>query len=300
MPELPEVETIRRNLEPHLRGKRVVSVSDATHPRTLRYQENGIDELRKHLVNRQITAVVRRGKFLWLVLGDEVSAESDVMLVIHLGMSGQLRLVASHDAPLRHERLRCILDDDEALVFCDQRTFGHLELRPTQPTLDHLPGGCGSDLPLMPAGLEHIARDVLDPYRDPEVFIQKALRSNRAIKTKLLDQTCISGIGNIYADEGLFAAGIHPAVACSRLDSRKLAEVVDSVRKTMEHALDFGGTSFDRLYVNSWGNPGEFSRELMVYGRSGRECRRCGATLAKMVIDQRSSVYCPHCQLQPY
>ena len=195
MPELPEVETIRRNLEQTVVGARVLSVSDPTHERTLRNQQGGITELRTGLVGARLGAAVRRGKFLWFSLSGEVpSSEGPLALVIHLGMSGQLR-VESRGATLHrkeaatspqvapqysretrlllHERLRFTLDNEKDLVFCDQRTFGHVELRPLQPTADGAPGGMGAPEPLLPLGVEHIARDVLDPCRDTTDFVKK-------------------------------------------------------------------------------------------------------------------------------
>ena len=317
MPELPEVETIRRNLEQTVVGARVLSISDPTHERTLRNQQGGIAALRAGLEGMRLGAAVRRGKFLWFPLaGDVTSAEGSFALVMHLGMSGQLRVesgsAALHRAgsalppPARqslgearlfaHERLRFALDNGKDLVFCDQRTFGHVELRPLRPTADGAPGGMGAPEPLLPQGVEHIARDVLDSCRDTTKFVEKTRASTRAIKTKLLDQSIVSGIGNIYADEGLFAARIHPAAPGRSLSERKLRKLLSAVAEVMEHALDFGGTSFDRLYVNSWGNPGEFAKELQVYGRGGLSCRRCGTRLDKMIIDGRSSVFCPRCQ----
>lgn len=315
MPELPEVETIRRNLENLTVGSRVLSVSEPTHPRTLRYQNGGIAALRAQLVGSRLRAVVRRGKFLWFPLdtvADSNSPEGQLCLVTHLGMSGQLRVLPSGMPPdaaglgpgleaetaetmLRHERLRLTLDNGSNLVFCDQRTFGHVELRPLVPTPDGAPGGKGDPGGLLPQGVEHIARDVMDPYLTYNA-VASLRRSGRAIKTKLLDQAVVSGIGNIYADEGLFVAGIHPATPAGNLSRKETQALLEAVRGVMAHALEFGGTSFDRLYVNSWGNPGEFAKELNVYGRGGQSCHRCGTTLAKMVIDGRSSVYCPQCQ----
>ena len=318
MPELPEVETIRRNLEQTVVGARVLNVSDPTHERTLRNQQGGIAGLRAGLEGARLGAAVRRGKFLWFSLSGEVpSSEGPLALVIHLGMSGQLRVesgsAALHRAgsatqtqtaqqdpgetrPFTHERLRFTLDNGKDLVFCDQRTFGHVELRTLRPTADGAPGGRGAPEPLLPQGVEHIARDVLDPCRNTTEFVEKTRASTRAIKTKLLDQGIVSGIGNIYADEGLFAARIHPATPGRSLSDRKLRELLSAVAAVMEQALRFGGTSFDRLYVNSWGNPGEFAKELQVYGRGGQSCRRCGTRLDKMTIDGRSSVFCPRCQ----
>lgn len=296
MPELPEVETIRRVLEMHLMNGRVEAVSDPTHSRSLRYQSGGVTALRKALLGRCITGVVRRGKFLWM----ELSGESLLALCFHLGMSGQLRLVDAGTPALVHERLRLTLDYNketrQELVFCDQRTFGHIEVRELESTGDGAPGGAGTERTLLPAGLEHIARDVLDPCLDIERVLAKLRGSQSAIKTKLLDQSVVSGIGNIYADEGLFASGIHPETPAGKLGDKAARKLLLTVSEVMHRALEFGGTSFDALYVNAWGNPGDFAKELQVYGRGGKPCRRCGQLLDKIVIAGRSAVFCSHCQ----
>lgn len=294
MPELPEVETIRRNLDKRLRQGRVEDVSAPTHPRTLRYQTGGFAKFKELLQGHRLEYFARRGKFLWIGLdGGDNSA-----LCFHLGMSGQLRLLPAQNAVLPHERIRFTLSLGGVplgLVFCDQRTFGHVELRALKPTSDGFAGGSGTNLALLPVGLEHIARDVLDPHLETDLVLGKLRTSRRAIKSKLLDQGIISGIGNIYADEGLFAARIHPATAANNLDDKAGLRLLEAVAGVMRRALKFGGTSFDRLYVNSWGHPGDFAKELQVYGRGGKPCRHCGGTLDKMVIDGRSTVFCSHC-----
>lgn len=309
MPELPEVETIRRNLEKHLCGETIVAISDPTHSRALRYQVGGISRLRDAVVGQEISGVARRGKFLWMEFSkflqfqspdSEVCAtsksDSPIALCFHLGMSGQLRLIESTAEKLRHERLRFVFNNGQALAYCDQRTFGHVELRLLAPTEDGYPGGIGTTQAWLPAGLEHIARDVLDPHLDREQVLEKLHASRRAIKTKLLDQGLVSGIGNIYADEGLFASKILPQTPARLLSRQDASRLLNAVANVMRHALDFGGTSFDSLYVNSWGNPGEFASELNVYGRAGKPCRRCGEPLDKIVIDGRSAVFCAHCE----
>lgn len=309
MPELPEVETIRRNLEANLLGKTIATLSESTYPRTLRYQVGGIDRLHRDVVGREISAVVRRGKFLWIEFsgiaqrpsGETENTEvpepdSPPALCFHLGMSGQLRLVEGASPGLRHERLRFTLSDSQALAYCDQRTFGHVETRPLAPTADGYPAGAGTTRAFLPVGLEHIARDVLDPYLDLERVFAKFRSSRRAVKTKLLDQGIVSGIGNIYADEGLFASRIRPFTPAGDLSQREVSRLLEAVAEVMRHALEFGGTSFDKLYVNSWGNPGDFASELNVYGRAGKPCHHCGKPLDKIVIDGRSAVFCSHCE----
>lgn len=290
MPELPEVETIRRNLEPRLMNRRITAISEPTHPRSLRYQPGGFKAFQEVLRGRQVQCVARRGKHLWTELSGSCEA-----LCFHLGMSGQLRLVPAEGTTLAHERLRFTLDTGNELVFCDQRTFGHVEVRALESARDGAPGGVGTQRVLLPAGWEHIARDVLDPNLDVDGVLAKLSKTRRAIKTKLLEQGIVSGIGNIYADESLFAARIHPATPAQDLGRDRTRKLLDAAAEVMRHALDFGGTSFDKLYVNSWGNPGDFASELQVYGRGGKPCRRCGQTLDRIVIDGRSTVFCAHC-----
>lgn len=333
MPELPEVETIRRNLEAEVVGRSVWAISEVTHPRSLRGCPGGVRQLFAGLKGRVFTEAARRGKFLWLTLGpDTGGVDNHTALLFHLGMSGQLRVLGPgagggmvpvedggkapvEDGVLRggehcgfrveaaqrltHERLRFVLDDGSALVFCDQRTFGQVKLCPTQATPDALPGGTGTRHALVPQGTQHIARDVLDSHRDPADLEKGLSNSTRAIKTKLLDQGLISGVGNIYADEALFAAGIHPCQAANTLSPDQVKQLDLALREVMRAALDFGGTSFDRLYVNSWGNPGEFSTQLRAYGRGAKACKQCGTVMERLVIDGRSSVFCPHCQPWP-
>lgn len=291
MPELPEVETIRRNLLDQEIFHRPFELSTPKPTRVLRYQEDGFQGLRRGLVSARFTNAVRRGKNLWLNLDGQ-----DRALCFHLGMSGQLRVVGRKADPLRHERLRIIMEDGPALVFCDQRMFGHVEVRSLVATSDGFPAGLGSDQALLPLGLQHIARDVLDPYLDREAAFRKFRASSQAVKTKLLDQGIISGIGSIYADEGLFRAGIFPGRTAKSLDFTRFEALLQEVGEVMRRALDFGGTSFDTLYVNSWGNPGAFAQELQVYGRCGQDCPRCHAPLDKMVVGGRSSVFCRNCQ----
>ncbi|EFN93155.1 DNA-formamidopyrimidine glycosylase [Mobiluncus mulieris FB024-16] len=290
MPELPEVETIRRNLSSHLLNTCVTAVSAPTHPRSLRFQPGGFSRFHELLVGKRLESVSRRGKFLWLELSGNQTA-----WCFHLGMSGQLRLAAGDITALPHERLRFTLDNGLELVFCDQRTFGHTEVRALEPTTDGAPGGMGTEQALLPAGLGHIARDVLDPNLDVSWVVSRLRSSRRAIKTKLLDQATVSGIGNIYADETLFAAGVHPATLARNLSGEDLRNLLEVAASVMRHALEFGGTSFDQLYVDSWGNPGDFASELLVYGRGGQACHQCGQALDKIVLDGRATVFCAHC-----
>lgn len=280
MPELPEVEVVRRGLHAHVVDKTITAVR-VHHPRAVRRHEAGPADLTARLLDSTITGTGRRGKYLWLTLNDGSA------LVVHLGMSGQMLL-----GPLpreNHLRIAALLDDGTALSFVDQRTFGGWMLT-DMVTIE------GTDVPVPVA---HLARDPLDP-RFGRDGVVKVLRSKHSeIKRQLLDQTVVSGIGNIYADEALWRAKVNGARVASSLTRVKLAELLDAAAEVMREALDQGGTSFDSLYVNVNGESGYFDRSLDAYGREGEPCRRCGAVMRREKFMNRSSFYCPKCQPRP-
>lgn len=293
MPELPEVETVRRGIEQHCLHK-TIATARILSPRTARNQSGGESAWARALESQQFSAAVRRGKFLWLELAGQNQA-----VIFHLGMSGQLRVrdaAAAQAPPSKHLRARLNFTDGSCLDFVDQRIFGHTEVRQLLPTTDSHPGGYGSPALLLPAGVEHIARDVLDPYLDVEGVIRKARQSSRCVKTILLDQGLVSGIGNIYADEGLYLAGVSPLRAGNRLAVERWRRLLEAVGEVMRFALQQGGTSFDALYVNTTGEPGYFARQLRVYGRDGETCRNCGSLVIRTVVGGRSSHWCRTCQ----
>jgi len=280
MPELPEVEVVRRGLQAHVAGRTITAVQ-VRHPRAVRRHVPGAADLTARLVGAHITGTDRRGKYLWLTLG------SDAALVVHLGMSGQMLL-----GPLErteHLRIAVALDDGTALSFVDQRTFGGWQLAELV-TVD------GSRVP---EPVAHIARDPLDHGFDRDAVINVLRRKHSEIKRQLLDQTVVSGIGNIYADEALWRAKVSGARIAEKLTRRQLGELLDSAAEVMREALGQGGTSFDSLYVNVNGQSGYFDRSLNVYGREGRNCRRCGAVIRREKFMNRSSFYCPRCQPRP-
>lgn len=279
MPELPEVEVVRRGLAAAITGRRVQRV-DVLHPRPLRRHLLGPADFAIQLVGRRFTEPRRRGKYLWLPFDD-----GDAVLA-HLGMSGQFRLAdaGAPDAP--NTRVRFVFDDDlPELRFIDQRMFGGLSLTP---------GGA-----VLPAEISHIAPDPFDPLFDRSDVV-KRLRSKRTgIKRALLDQQLISGIGNIYADEALWRAKLHYARATDTLPARKAVELLTEAKAVMTAALAEGGTSFDSLYVNINGSSGYFDRALAVYGREELPCRRCGSPIRREAFMNRSSYRCPRCQRLP-
>ncbi len=282
MPELPEVEVVRAGLARWVVGREISSVS-VRHPRAIRRFVGGPTQFEAALGGRTVRAAARRGKYLWLPLSD------GQVLLAHLGMSGQLLIAppATPDGP----HLRVVLEFSGGgpdLRFVDQRTFGGLWVEP---------GGEPPDF--LPAGLGHIARDPLDPLFEETVFISRLRRRRTEIKRALLDQTLISGVGNIYADEALWRVGLHGGRATSRLSVAQARELVGAVREVMIEALAQGGTSFDSLYVNVNGESGYFSRSLNAYGRGDLPCSRCGTPMRREAFMNRSSFSCPRCQPRP-
>ncbi|MCV7154230.1 bifunctional DNA-formamidopyrimidine glycosylase/DNA-(apurinic or apyrimidinic site) lyase [Mycolicibacterium pyrenivorans] len=289
MPELPEVEVVRRGLAEHVAGK-VITAVRVLHPRAVRRHEAGPADLTAQLLDATITGTGRRGKYLWLTLGEERA------LVVHLGMSGQMllgpRTGGAETAPVpneNHLRIAALLDDGTTLSFVDQRTFGGWMLADLV-TVD------GTSVPTPVA---HIARDPLDPEFDRDTVVTALRQKHSEIKRQLLNQAVVSGIGNIYADEALWRAKVNGARLASGLPRRKLGELLDAAAEVMTDALGQGGTSFDSLYVNVNGESGYFDRSLDAYGREGEPCRRCGAIMRREKFMNRSSFYCPRCQPRP-
>jgi formamidopyrimidine-DNA glycosylase len=280
MPELPEVEVVRRGLDAHVVGRTITGVR-VHHLRAVRRHEAGPADLTARLLGSSITGTGRRGKFLWLLL-DGTDA-----LVVHLGMSGQMLL--GEVARTEHLRIATLLDDGTALSFVDQRTFGGWMLA-------DLVSVDGSEVP---EPVAHIARDPLDPLFDRDSVVNVLRRKHSEIKRQLLDQTVVSGIGNIYADESLWRAKVNGVRLADALSRPKLATVLDHATDVMRDALGQGGTSFDSLYVNVNGESGYFDRSLDAYGREGEPCRRCGTLIRREKFMNRSSYYCPKCQPRP-
>jgi len=295
MPELPEVEVVRRGLQARVVGKGITAVR-VHHPRAVRRHEAGPADLTARLLGARITGTDRRGKYLWLLLDTEARGTgSDTALVVHLGMSGQMLLggrpprLQGSAARADHVRISALLDDGTVLSFVDQRTFGGWMLADLV-TVD------GS---VVPVPVAHLARDPLDPRFDVDTVVKVLRRKHSEIKRQLLDQRVVSGIGNIYADEALWRAKVHGARIADTLSPGRLAAVLDAAAAVMRDALVQGGTSFDSLYVNVNGESGYFDRSLDAYGREGESCRRCGAVMRREKFMNRSSFYCPKCQPRP-
>ena len=296
MPELPEVETVRAGVAGAVLGRTVTGVV-VRGDRVLRRQVGGTAELRDVVLGGRLAAAARRGKFLWFVL-ERVDAPPRSLLV-HLGMSGQVLVRAGvPPAERRHLRLRLELTGGppSALDLLDQRTFGYVHAGPLVPTADGLPGGTGSPLAAVPEPVAHIGRDLLDPHLDRDAVLARFGRRRSEVKRVLLDQTVVSGVGNIYADEALWRAGLHPQTSADTLGAREVSALLDAAEGVMRDALAEGGTTFDGLYVDVNGASGYFDRSLAVYGKAGRPCPRCGATVVRSAFMNRSSFTCPRCQ----
>ena len=275
MPELPEVETVRRGLEKLVKGYIITAAHDL-HPRALKPES--IAPL-KSISGAKIVGLNRRGKFLWFVL------DRPQVLVAHLGMSGQFLIHEKNRPEAKHVRAKFELSKNirkKELVFNDQRTFGWV-------SVEEITGG-------IPSSAQHIAKDPFDPSFDREETINKFAKRIIKIKTALLNQEIMSGVGNIYADETLWRAKVHPEISTADLTKKKIASVIDHATQVMQEAIAKGGTSFDDLYINVNGESGFFEQSLAAYGRTDEPCQRCGTPIRRITFGARSSHFCPRCQ----
>jgi formamidopyrimidine-DNA glycosylase len=268
VPELPEVETTRRGIEPHLVGRSIERVH--VHNGRLRWPVPALQEL---LPGATIESVGRRAKYL-LVHCDRGT------LIIHLGMSGSLRLVAPQTPLRKHDHVELCFAD-QCLRLHDPRRFGAMLWTEGNPASHPL---------LCRLGPEPLSADF-----DGDVLVEAARGSRVAIKNLIMNAQVVVGVGNIYATEALFQAGIHPARASGRVSAQRLALLADAIREILAYAIDRGGTTL-RDFLNESGNPGYFAQELMIYGRAGEGCKVCGRTIRTRQIGQRASAYCPGCQ----
>ena len=286
MPELPEVETVRQGLAKWVAGRTIETV-EVRHPRAIRRHLPGATHFADVLSGRTVIDVARRGKYLWLPL------DSGDAIIGHLGMSGQLLIEPAEKPDGPHLRVRfTFTDGGPELRFVDQRTFGGLSV--SEPTGNATPGGAA-----LPAELEHIARDPMDPLFSDDDFVANLRRKHTEVKRALLDQTLISGVGNIYADEALWRARLHGARPTDQLTKPAVQRLLAHVRDVLGEAIAAGGTSFDSLYVNVNGQSGYFDRSLNAYGREGLPCKRCGTLMRREQFMNRSSFSCPRCQPRP-
>lgn len=290
MPELPEVESVRLGLERYLPGAKIVTVSNL-HPRALATDSLAPLDILKGLT---IKKVLRRGKYLWMTFRNE-----EHVLIAHLGMSGQFRVfekMREIRAPFHpHVRVSFMLrkgKKDVRVDFLDQRTFGWMRIDITD--------GIGSgSVRAVPRSIRHVAPDPFEEEFDVAVVIARLQGKRTEIKRAILDQETLSGVGNIYADEALWRAKIHPQRQSMSLTEKELKRLIAAIRSVMERAMQSGGTSFDHLYVNVNGESGYFSTRLAVYGREGERCRRCAGEIRRIIFTNRSSHFCPRCQPEP-
>ena len=279
MPELPEVETVRQGLATWVAGRTIQTV-EVHHPRAIRRHLTGDAHFIAVLTGRTVLDVSRRGKYLWLPL------DSGDAIIGHLGMSGQLLMQPADATDEKHLRIRfTFTDGGPQLRFVDQRTFGGLSVSE---------GGAE-----LPAEIAHIARDPMDPLFDDEAFVARLRGKHTEVKRALLDQTLISGVGNIYADEALWRARLHGTRPTDQMTKPAVRRLLAHVRDVLGEAIVAGGTSFDELYVDVNGESGYFDRSLNAYGREGEPCRRCGAPMRREQFMNRSSFSCPRCQPRP-
>ncbi len=277
MPELPEVETVRRGLAPILSGKRIKSIT-SLHSRLERRSEKLSLASAK---GARILSVERRGKYLWFQL------EREQAIVGHLGMSGQMLIVPKTSPLEKHARAVSDFGDKRnELRFVDQRTFGWLSVAELVE----------SESGPIPQICSHISLDPFDPQFDIKAAAKAIGKRKSEIKKVLLNQEVVSGIGNIYADEALWLAKIHPETRIEKLRELEIIKILNSAKKVMTSALAQGGTSFDDLYINVNGESGYFEVSLRVYGREGEPCTRCRTPIRRIIFANRSSHFCPHCQ----
>jgi formamidopyrimidine-DNA glycosylase len=293
VPELPEVETVRAGVEQHVVG-RTVAAAGVMNPRAVRRDPSGPDGFAAAMAGRTFLRAERRGKYLWFALddgsqGDDPPGAPTEALLAHLGMSGQL-LVGDPGRPLDpHVRARfTFTDGGPDLRFTDQRTFGHLMMVPLAYPDDRSR--------VVPEPIVHIAADPLEAAFDAKDFAARLRRKKTQVKRALLDQSLISGVGNIYADEALWRAKLHWARPTETLKPSEVSRLLEAVRDVLTEALKAGGTSFDALYVNVNGESGYFDRSLHAYGREGEPCDRCATPIRRDAFMNRSSYSCPRCQ----
>lgn len=287
-----------RSLKRHISlAEKTAGTLAAGHGRTLSPAEREMraTDFVSRITGARLLEPARRGKFLWIPI-----AGSDTALFAHLAMSGQMLLREPEAPDDKHVRIRLWLEtatgQQVRLDFADQRRFGSLAIDQLVPTDTGEVAGWGDYSGSLPAQAAHIARDLLDELFDFTATAKLLKTKHTGIKKLLLNQELLSGIGNIYADEALWDARIHPETMAHRISAARLEELLYAAREVMVRALAEGGTSFDALYVNTQGDAGYFARSLMAYGRSGKPCKRCGTPLKSIVVSGRTSHLCPACQ----
>ena len=274
MPELPEVETTLRGIRPYLEGRRI----DRLIVRDSRLRQPIPPEIAERVAGRTVQSLSRRSKYLLIGL-------EDGSLIIHLGMSGSLRIVNTGSPPRKHDHLDLVLSGERCLRFHDPRRFGLFLWTADAPELAQ------TRHPL----LRDLGPEPLGPAFNGDHLYRLGRQRRIAVKIFLMDASVVVGVGNIYANESLFLAGIHPARSCHRIGLERYGRLAEVIRTVLQASITQGGTTL-RDFVQEDGNPGYFAQSLRVYGRMGEPCTACGAPIRQRRIGQRSSFYCPHCQ----
>jgi len=270
MPELPEVETTRRGVEPWLLNQRIRAA--VLRHRGMRWPVRA--DLSRLLAGHCVRSVGRRSKYLLL------DCEAG-WLILHLGMSGSLRVVSAREPPGKHDHFDLVLDNGKALRLTDPRRFGAVLWEPGEPARHKL--------------LRDLGPEPFDPAFDAGWLYARTRGRIAPVKNVLMDSRIVCGVGNIYANESLFRAGIHPSRAAGRVSLARYARLAEEVRTTLSDAIEAGGSTL-RDFVHADGSPGYFQQHYFVYAREGEACRRCGAPIKSARIGQRSAFYCPRCQ----
>jgi len=273
LPELPEVETTRRGIAPHCENRTITQVT--VRDGRLRWPVPG--DLAELIEGSVIQTVDRRAKYLLIGVS---SANVAGTLIVHLGMSGSLRVITDQSEPLAHDHVELTLDNGIRLRFNDPRRFG-----------------CWlwSETPYEHPLLASLGPEPLAPEFNGRLLYRLSRGKKTPVKSFIMDNHVVVGVGNIYANEALFKAGIHPRRAAGRISLDRYNRLVEAVRETLSAAILMGGTTL-RDFVNSDGKPGYFAQSLLVYGRNGEFCRECGHPLKEIRMNQRSTVYCGKCQ----
>ncbi len=271
MPELPEVETTKRGVEPHILNKTIEHL--AIHNANLRWPIPV--EMAPLCSGQSVTRVARRAKYIIVEL-------NEYCLLIHLGMSGSLRIIRGSYQRLKHDHVELFFADQTRMVFNDPRRFGCYFILPHAGWREH-------DL------LNGLGPEPFDNTVDGSYFYSTARNKVVAVKNFVMDQRIVVGVGNIYANEALFKAGIHPKRQASKVSRQRYHSLARHIKETLQAAIEMGGTTL-RDFVNSDGQPGYFQQTLQVYGRAGQSCRVCHTKLREIRLGQRTTVYCPQCQ----
>lgn len=270
MPELPEVETTRRGITPHILGHTITGVT--VRDRRLRWPvSRGLGE---SVSGCSVKGIERRGKYLLISLDRGT-------LILHLGMSGSLRIVSPATPPAKHDHVDIMFDNDRCLRLRDPRRFGSLHYTRGDP-LDH-------------SLLASLGPEPLEDDFNGDALYERSRKRKQAVKTFIMDSRTVTGVGNIYASEALFLAGIHPARPAGRISRQRYRALADAVKLVLKLAIEKGGTTL-RDFTSGEGRPGYFRNELNVYDRDGQACKVCGGAIRQRRIGQRSTFYCSRCQ----